>query len=136
LRACIDALGLEKTVAIEYIKPDDREGMSETLGQASVVAVLSDYESHPLVVMEALTLGIPVAGLDTAGIGDLVRDKLVRGVPKDASPPAVAQILVAALQDGRANVFSRALPTWDAAAIDLAHVYRDAVGATLRAPCP
>jgi glycosyltransferase involved in cell wall biosynthesis len=122
-------------VAIECIKPDDRERMSESLGRASVVAALSDYESHPLAVMEALTLGIPVVGLDTAGIGDLVKDKLVRGVPKDASPTTVARILVAALQDGRANV-SGALPTWDAAAIDLADVYLDAAGATPRPLCP
>src|ERR1035438_2817579 len=135
LRACADALGLEKMVAIECIKPDDRERMSESLGRASVVAALSDYESHPLAVMEALTLGIPVVGLDTAGIGDLVKDKLVRGAPKDASRTTVARILVAALQDGRANV-SGALPTWDAAAIDLADVYLDAAGATPRPLCP
>jgi glycosyltransferase involved in cell wall biosynthesis len=135
LRACTDALGLQKTVAIECIKPDDRERMGESLGQAAVVAALSDYESHPLAVMEALTLGIPVVGLDTAGIGDLVKDKLVRGVPKDASPTTVARILVAALQDGRANV-SVGLPTWDAAAVDLAHVYLDAAGAAPRPPCP
>jgi glycosyltransferase involved in cell wall biosynthesis len=135
LRACTDALGLEKIVAIECIKPDDRERMGKSLGQASVVAALSDYESHPLAVMEALTLGIPVVGLDTAGIGDLVKDKMVRGVPKDASSATVARILVAALQDGRANV-SGGLPTWDTAAVDLAHVYLDAAGATPRPLCP
>jgi glycosyltransferase involved in cell wall biosynthesis len=135
LRAHIDALGLENAVTIEYINPDDRERMGESLGQASVVAALSDYESHPLAVMEALTLGIPVVGLDTAGIGDLVKDELVRGVPKDASPATVARILVAALQDGRANVSGK-LPTWDAAAVDLARVYMKAAGATPKPLCP
>jgi glycosyltransferase involved in cell wall biosynthesis len=135
LRACTDALGLEKIVAIECIKPDDRERMGESLAQAAVVATLSDYESHPLAVMEALTLGIPVVGLDTAGISDLVNDKLVRGVPKDASPTTVARILVAALQAGRANA-SGGLPTWDAAAVDLAQVYLDVTGAAPGPLCP
>jgi glycosyltransferase involved in cell wall biosynthesis len=135
LRTCIAALGLEKTVTIECIKPDDRGRMSKSLSQASVVAALSDYDSHPLAVIEALTLGIPVVGLDTAGIGDLVKDNLVRGVPKGASPTTVARILVAALRDGRTNV-SGGLPTWDAGAVDLAHVYLDAAGATSRPLCP
>jgi glycosyltransferase involved in cell wall biosynthesis len=135
LRARIDALGLEKSVTIEYIKPDDRERMGESLGQAAVVAALSDYESHPLAVMEALTLGIPVVGLDTAGISDLVKDELVRGVPKGASPTTVAHILVAAMQDGRAN-FSGRLPTWDAAEVDLARVYLEAAAPAPRPLCP
>ena len=54
-----------------------------TLGRAAAVAALSEYEAHPVAVMEALTLGIPTVGLDTTGIGDLVEDGLVRGVPRE-----------------------------------------------------
>ena len=46
------------------------------------MAALSEYEAHPVAVMEALALGVPAVGLDTAGIGDLVQDGLVRGVPR------------------------------------------------------
>ena len=38
--------------------------MAESLCQASVFAALSEYEAHPVAVMEALTLGIPTVGLD------------------------------------------------------------------------
>jgi glycosyltransferase involved in cell wall biosynthesis len=126
LRSLIKALGLETSVTIEYIAPYDRERMAQTLGAAAVVASLSEYEAHPVAIMEALTLGIPIVGLDTAGIGDLVEDGMVRGVPTDASPAMIAQILIAALEDQHVSS-SAMLPTWDSAAAHLAQIYIDAV---------
>jgi glycosyltransferase involved in cell wall biosynthesis len=122
LRSLIKTLGLEMSVTIEYISPHDRKRMAQNLSRAAVVAALSQYEAHPLAVMEALTLGIPTVGLDTAGVGDLVQEGLVRGVPKDASPATIAQILVAALEDRRVSASAK-LPTWDIAAADLAQIY-------------
>ena len=127
LRSLISSLSLEKSVTIEYIRPDNRELIGESLGRAAVVAVLSEYEANPLAVMEALALGIPTIGLDTAGIGDLVEEGLVRGVPADASPNTIAKILVAALTSERSSVSAR-LPTWEHAAADLAQVYRQVAG--------
>lgn len=128
LRSLITTLGLENSVTIEYIAPNDRERMAKVLGGAAVVAALSEYEAHPIAVMEALTLGTPTVGLNTTGIGDLVEDGLVEGVPKDATPTAIATALVAALEGGRVDS-SIKLPTWDLAASELAHVYMDAVEA-------
>ena len=73
LRSLINALGLEKSVTIEYIAPDDRERMAESLGRAAVVAALSEYEAHPIAVMEALTLGIPLSGWIPQGLAILWR---------------------------------------------------------------
>jgi glycosyltransferase involved in cell wall biosynthesis len=131
LRSLINALGLEKSVTIEYIPPGDRERMAKALGQAAVITALSEYEAHPLAVMEALTLGIPTVGLDTTGIGDLVEDGLVRGVPKDASSATIARTLIAALEGGHVSGSAR-LPTWDIAAANLAQIYKDAVEAVPR----
>jgi glycosyltransferase involved in cell wall biosynthesis len=128
LRSLINTLGLEKSVKIEYIAPEDRERMAESLSQTAVVTALSEYEAHPVAIIEALTLGIPTVGLDTAGIGDLVLDGLVRGVPKNASPAMIARVLIAVLE-GQHVSSSAKLPTWDGAAVDLAHVYMDAVEA-------
>lgn len=131
LRSLINSLGLEKSVTIEYIPPGDRLAMAELLGSAAVVAALSEYEAHPVAVMEALALGIPTVGLNTAGIGDLVEDGLVEGVPRNASPTAIARILLTVLE-GRCVSSSARLPTWDMAASDLADIYLDAVEATPR----
>jgi glycosyltransferase involved in cell wall biosynthesis len=128
LRALIGTLGLQKFVTIECIAPGDRERMAESLTAAAVFAALSEYEAHPVAVMEALTLGIPVVGLATAGMGELVEDGLVRGVPRDASPETIAQTLITALK-GRRLSGSATLPTWDSAAADLTRIYKDAAGA-------
>jgi glycosyltransferase involved in cell wall biosynthesis len=133
LRSLVSTLGLDTCVTIESIAPDDREGMAGALGAAAVVAALSEYEAHPVAVMEALALGVPVVGLDTAGIGDLVQDGLVRGVPTDASPAAIAQILVASLR-GRLVRGGAVLPSWDSAAASLADVYLDAARARPHLP--
>ena len=131
LRSLIDTLELKGSVTIEYIAPYDREQMAEALGRAAVIAALSEYEAHPVAVIEALTLGIPTVGLDTAGISDLIEDGLVRGVHKDASPTIIARTLIAALESQPMSDTAQ-LPTWDAAAADLAHVYMDAIGAASR----
>lgn len=120
------ALQLESVVTIDCIPPGDRERMAQSLAQAAVVAAMSDYESHPVAVMEAVALGIPTVGLDTAGVGDLVRAGLVRGVPKQASPRMIAEVLVSALR-GQRTVGPAGLPTWDTAAEEVARVYMEAV---------
>ena len=127
LRASIQSLGVEQSAEIQYIAPDNRAGVAEALCEAEVFAALSEYEAHPVAVMEALTLGIPTVGLDTAGIGDLVADGLVTGIPGQASPQTVAQILVSALTSSTLPASDlRTLWTWDRAATDLARVYLDA----------
>ena len=133
LRALVASRGLTGSVSIEYIPPDERERMARALAQAAVFAGLSEYEAHPVAVMEALTLGIPAVSLDTAGAGDLVADGLVAGVPRDASAATLAAALVAALREpaGRA---AATLPTWETAADDLAGIYRQAAGAGMLAP--
>ena len=109
-------------MTIEYIPPSDRERMANTLARAAAVVALSEYEANPVAVMEVLTLGTPTVGLNTAGIGDLIEDGLVKGVPKDAPPTVIARELVTALGNLRANN-SPKLPTWDLAASEIARIY-------------
>ena len=124
LRASIGSLGVEQSAEIQFIAPDNRARVAEALCEAEVFAALSEYEAHPVAVMEALTLGIPTVGLDTTGLADLVSDGLVTGIPKDASPTTVAKVLVAALAEGGRSD-PAGLPTWDEAAAALARIYAD-----------
>ncbi len=132
LKALVKRVGIEGSVTIEYIPPEDRRRMAEALGKAAVFASLSEYEANPVAVMEALALRIPTVGLDTAGIGDLVADGLVRGIPKHASAAAVAEVLVAALSRTTPTTGTGALPSWDTAASDTVSVYLNAAGANLK----
>jgi glycosyltransferase involved in cell wall biosynthesis len=122
LRELARRVGVVDRVTITHLPPADREGMAGALAGASVVAALSDYEAHPVAVMEALSLGRPVVGYDIAGIGELVSEGWVHGVAPNAPAVSVARILVEAM-----SAFSpldpAKLPTWDSCADQLAQVY-------------
>jgi glycosyltransferase involved in cell wall biosynthesis len=115
-------LGVSDRVTITHVAPTDRQGMATALAESSVVAALSDYEAHPVAVMEALCIARPVVALDTAGIGELVAEGWVRGVPCGAPPAAVAQELVKAMSSPP-RMDHVQLPSWDSCADQLAHVY-------------
>jgi len=138
LRERAQRLGVADAVSIRSLPPADRAAMAGELSAASVMAAMSDYEAHPVGVMEAVTLGLPVVGADVAGIGDLVEDGLVRGVAPDSSPQALADALVEELQavaaTGGAPHRPRALdlPTWETSAAATAEVYRTALRAVRR----
>ena len=120
-------LGISGRVSIKHVPPADRQGMATMLAESSVVAALSDYEAHPVAVMEALCVARPVVGYDTAGIGELVAAGWVRGVRRGAPAAAVAQELVKAMSSS-SLVDHAQLPSWDSCADQLAHVYLSALG--------
>ena len=133
LRALAARLGVADRVEFRALPPADRAAMAAELSAASVMAAMSEYEAHPVAVMEAVTLGLPVVGCDVAGIGDLVEDGLVEGVPLESSPEQIAAALVRRLQavedGGLRPHHGRALdlPTWEGSAAATAEVYRDAL---------
>ena len=112
LRALAGKLGVSDRVSITHVPPADRTAMAIALAEAHVVAALSDYEAHPVAVMEALSVGRPVAGYDTSGIGDLVTEGWVRGIRPGSSAATVAQVLVDVMSSG-SLVAPAQLPSWD-----------------------
>jgi glycosyltransferase involved in cell wall biosynthesis len=115
-------LGVSDRVSIRHVAPADRQGMATALAESSVVAALSDYEAHPVAVMEALGVARPVVGYDIAGVGELIAEGWVRGVPYGSPAVTVAQELVKAMSSP-SPVDHAQLPTWDSCADQLAHVY-------------
>lgn len=137
LRARVDQLGLDDAVSIRTVPAQDRRAMAVELAGAGVMASMSSYEAHPVGVMEGLTVGLPVVGLDVAGTGDLVREGLVTGVPVGASSRQLADLLVEELQGterrgGPHRAGERRLPTWDDTVAELADLYREILGRTGR----
>ncbi len=120
-------LGVSDRVSIKYVAPADRRGMATTLAESSVVAALSDYEAHPVAVMEALCVARPVVGYDIAGLSELSAAGWVRGVPCGAPAAAVARELVKAMSSP-SLVDHAQLPSWDSCADQLAHVYLSSLG--------
>ena len=122
LRALASRLDVSDRISIRQVAPADRTAMASELAEASVIAALSDYEAHPVAVMEALSVGRPVVGYDTSGIGDLVAEGWVQGIRAGSSAASVAQAIVQAMSSGPL-VDPAQLPTWDDCAEQLMRVY-------------
>ena len=132
LLSCAERHGVADRVTIKQLPPADREAMAVAMAEASVIAAMSDYEAHPVAVMEALSVGRPVVGCDIAGIGDLVADGLVRGVAPGSSASGVAEQLLQAMS-APVHATLPQLPTWDTSAQKLGQLYLSTVG---RGPSP
>jgi glycosyltransferase involved in cell wall biosynthesis len=127
LRELARHLGVSDRVTIKHLPSADRQAMTTTLAQSSVVAALSEYEAHPVAVMEALSAARPVVGCDIAGIGELVAEGWVRGVPPGARPATIARELMKAMYSP-SPVDCAELPSWDSCASQLAQVYLSSLG--------
>jgi glycosyltransferase involved in cell wall biosynthesis len=126
LRRLADQLGIGPQVEIRAIPPSDRQAMAQTLARAALVVLLSEAESHPVAVMEALLLGRPVLVADTSGLSELARRQLVRAIPLSIDSGAVAAAIAEELQFPTARAEAR-LPTWDDCAAELLALYQTVV---------
>lgn len=122
LRQLAHRLGVNDRVTITPVPPADRLAMSTALAESKVIAALSDYEAHPVAVMEALSVGRPVVGYDTAGMHELIADGWVRAIAPGESAASVARKLVEAMSSP-ALVDPVDLPTWDNCAEQLGQEY-------------
>jgi glycosyltransferase involved in cell wall biosynthesis len=98
--------------------------MAKVLGQATVVALLSEYESHPLAVLEALALRRPVLVTNTSGLKELAEQKLVRAIPLASTPPQIAHAVIQQIEHPLIPSISFRLPTWDDCASQLRDIYQ------------
>lgn len=126
LVALVSRLGLADRVEIQGIPIDRRAEMTEVLAQASLVVLLSDYEAHPVAIMEALSLQRPVLVADSAGLGEIASKGLAAAVPLNAPPLAVAKAMVEQIAKPLPAV-NIALPDWDHCTQRLLDIYRDVI---------
>ena len=132
LRDLARRLGVEAAVEVRGMP---RAEVHALLGRASVVALLSDYESQGIAVYEALMRGCRVVVAEASALAELVGMPGVVGVPVDASPSAVAEALLAQLAGPTgARSGGTALPTWDACAAALKEEYLRAVAPDVATP--
>jgi len=123
LRKLVRKLGLEQSVTIERIPPGDRSGLATVLSSAGLVVLLSEYEAHPVAIMEALALRRRVLVSDTSGLGELARKGLCRAVPLNARSAELAEAMAGELTAKR-EVRETSLPNWDCCVDELISVYQ------------
>ena len=135
LHRLVDRLGLRSRVSIESVPGAERQKMANLLARAGLVVLFSEYEAHPVAVMEALSLRRPVLVADTSGLGEIARKGLCRALPLAAGPQELAAAMAEELS-ARRIVPDLALPDWDACAQTLSEIYRDVLSRRLTAPLP
>jgi glycosyltransferase involved in cell wall biosynthesis len=124
LRALVRTLGLEDRVTIAAIPGSERQKMADLLASAGLFVLFSEYEAHPVAVVEALSLRRPVLVSDTSGLGELAAKGLCRAIPRDAGPSEVAAAIAEELE-ARRDIPDLTLPDWDDCAQSLSEVYDD-----------
>ncbi|MER9475690.1 glycosyltransferase family 4 protein [Mesorhizobium sp. M0520] len=135
LRRLVATLGLEKRVTIAGIPGSERQKMADLLASAALFILFSEYEAHPVAVMEALSLRRPVLVSDTSGLRELATNGLCRAIPCNAGPGELAAAMAEELESRR-EVPDLALPDWDACAHALSDVYYDVLGNRSTVPVP
>jgi glucosyl-dolichyl phosphate glucuronosyltransferase len=123
LRRQAQELGIAERVNFTSTPADRPEAMAELLGGISLVVLMSEFETHPLVALEAAAAGCRLLVADASGLGELARDGFARAIPLDEDPDAVGRAAVEEL----AKPPPRKRPTlssWDDCAAELLRLYR------------
>lgn len=132
LRQAIKRANLESCAGVTSVPPGNRRQMAQLLKQATLVTLLSEYEAHPVAVMEALALGRPALVAYTSGLRELADKGWATAVPLDSSDEVVGRVMLEQVRHPR---FPQRLelPTWDTCATRLYEVYDRVLSARGRA---
>lgn len=121
------ALGLAERVEIGGIPAERRAEMATTVSSADLFTLLSEYETHPIAALEALSLKRPVLVADTSGLRELAERGLARSIPLQSTPQETAAAIVQQLRNPLVPT-EVDLPTWDDCARELLLLYRSITG--------
>ena len=123
LRRQARELGIADRVEFTSIPADRPEAMAELLGRISLVVLMSEFETHPLVALEAAAAGCRLLVADASGLGELARDGFARAIPLEESPEAVGRAAVEELAKPPPEK-RPTLSSWDECAEELLRLYR------------
>ncbi len=123
LRELAARLGIEASVEFTSTPPDRPAAMAELLQRVSLVVLLSDFETHPLVALEAAAAGKRLLVADASGLAELAADGFARPIPVGESAAGIAR---AALEELALPPQTRRpeLSSWDQCATELLRLYR------------
>lgn len=123
LRKQAQALGIAEKVEFTSTPPDQPAAMAELLQGISLVVLLSDFETHPLVALEAAAAGRRLLVADASGLGEFAADGFARPIPLDESPEGVAEAVIEELAKPPQTKRPQ-LSSWDECAAELLALYR------------
>lgn len=126
LRRLAIKTGVAEHVEIRAIPATERERMATELARTRLVVLLSEYETQPIAVLEAIALGCSVLVADTSGLSELAQQGLARAIPLASTDNEVA---AAILQQLRQPIVPTGLKlaSWDDTTNDLLALYKSIV---------
>lgn len=122
LRRQAGELGLDGKVEVTSVPPGDPRGMAELLGRVSLVVLMSEFESHPLVALEAAAARRRLLVADAGGLSEIAADGFGRAIPLDATPQQIADAALEELAKPQPER-SPSLTSWDECAAALLDLY-------------
>jgi glycosyltransferase involved in cell wall biosynthesis len=123
LRRQAQELGVAARVEIKSVPADDPGGMAGLLAGVSLVVLISDFETHPLVALEAAAARRRLLVADQGGLGELVADGFGRGIAPDANSEQIADAIAEVLEEPPPGRSPR-LTTWEECATALVDLYQ------------
>jgi glycosyltransferase involved in cell wall biosynthesis len=132
LRRLARDLGVAARVEIRAVAADRPQELARDLARAALVVLLSDFETLPLTVLEALALRRPVLARRNSGLAELADLGLVHTVRDTSGPREIAAAIVEQLRRPSSPP-TLELPTWEACAERHHDVYADVLREASRA---
>ena len=123
LRAMASQLGVGDRVSVRTFSPERRGAMGKLVADADVFCLLSEYEGHPMAVLEALGAGTKVLLAESPGLAELGRAGLATTVALEAPPEQVAAAALAVAAAPR--MAPPALPSWADCAEEYRRLYHE-----------
>jgi glycosyltransferase involved in cell wall biosynthesis len=127
LRELARKVGVGGLVEFRAVPSSDRQAMADLLSQATLVALMSEYEAHPIAIMEALALRRPVLVANTSGMRELAERGFVRAVSLNSTPEEIAAAALLQMEEPLVPVHL-SLPTWEDCTRKLLVVYSVSTG--------
>lgn len=115
-------LGVADRVEIRSVPAGERGAMAAALSQGALVACMSEYETHPVAIMEALALQRPVLVADCSGLKEIADRGWAARVPLNSSDSEVAGAILDQLRHPLVPPKIE-FPTWDQCAEGLLTLY-------------
>lgn len=122
LRRQAETLGLDGKVEITSVPAGDPQGMATLLGRVSLVVLMSEFETHPLVALESAAARRRLLVADAGGLAEIAADGFGRAIPLDATAEQIAAAAIEELAKPRPQR-SPQLASWDECAAALLDLY-------------
>jgi glycosyltransferase involved in cell wall biosynthesis len=96
--------------------------MAALLGGVSLVVLMSEFESHPLVALEAAAARRRLLVADAGGLSEIAADGFGRAIPLESTPQQIAAAALEELAKPQPQR-SPSLTSWDQCAAALLDLY-------------